>query len=167
MATIRTFKQTGCGYLSESVSIIAKIDGTVIYSGPVPVRTEPLPPLPDVSFSITSVLYTWEEDISFSGQHQLEIAVSGGTLLLTDTVANYVNSSDSNIFGNFYSYQDGTMTIYDPLANEAIDGVLQPEDHVGRGLLGQWWWLIPDGTVFTSLLNVNAGVEPSPPPGPV
>lgn len=154
----RIFKQTGHGYMSDAVSVIAKIDGNIVYSGAIPATAEPLPVLPDPDFNITDTLFTWEMDREYAGQATMEIEVTGGTLLLTSTFADYVNPADPSEFGSFYSYQDGEHLINDPLENETIDGILQPEDRSIGDLYGQWWWRIGDGSVFTATVNINAGV---------
>lgn len=158
MAT-RTFKQQGRGYFSNQVSVIARLDGNVIYSGPVSSIDMPCPTLPNMNFDSTETLFTWENTTEFSGQQQLEIEVTGGVLLLTHTVADYVDITDPGVFGSFYSYQDGEHTISDPLSDEKINGITLPEDRLTGDLYGQWWWQIPDGHVFTATLNVAAGTE--------
>lgn len=156
--SIRTFKQLGEGYGPSEVSITAKIDDVVVYSGPIITLNEPLPVIPDPVFDINDTLYSWEADNNFSGQMMLEIEVNGGTLLLTDIWANQRIIGDFDSYGPYYSYIEDGETIFDPFEDEKIDGISQPKNRTLGNLYGQWWWIIHDGSVFTAKINVVPGV---------
>jgi len=163
----RTFKQLGRGYLSDQVLITAKINGNIVYSGPVPSSNEPLPQLPATDLLLSDTLFTWENPLEFTGQQQLEVSVTEGVLILTNTFANYSDSRDLvGTFRNFYSYQGDGMIIVDPLENEKIDGVAQIENRAIGNLNGQWWWSIPAGSTFTATINVGPPAQPLPPSNP-
>lgn len=164
--TTRTFIQNGQGYGPTPVAIVAKIDGNVVFSGNVPTVNQPLPILPDPNVNITTNLYTWTNDLTFSGEQDFELTVENGTLLLTKSLANYsdlvpLSTEEYNPF--FYEIIDG-VKIYDAFTNEKIDGVTQIEHPDPASLTGQWWWVIPSGSTFTATLNImagNANVKPS------
>lgn len=167
--TTRTFVQQGQGYGATPVNITVKIDGNTIFSGPVPTVDAPPPTLPNLDLQITSNLYTWTNDVSYSGQQTFELTVNDGSLLLTKSFANYTpiyDEATGNITpGNestyasfFYEMVDGVI-INDPFTNEQIDGVPQIEHPDPASLSGQWWWQIPNGSTFTATLNTNAGSQ--------
>jgi hypothetical protein len=166
----RTLRQLGRGHGSSPVSIVARIDNNVVYSGTVPTVNEPFPALPNDELSITDTLFSWENTVEFTGQQDLEISVTGGDLLLADTEANYVNVDDVAQWGGVYYVLDdqGNVTFSDPLEQEKIDGVLQPDLHTQQNLPGQWWWKINAGSVFTAKVNIIGGAtergRPYPPP---
>jgi hypothetical protein len=158
--TIRTFQQFGQAYGSTPATITASINGTVIFSGEIPTIDAPLPALPNLAVKGTE-LFTWTNTVDFSGTQSFSISVTNSPLLLTDTSADYCFANNSSEFQSFYSYIEGDFIITDPLSNTAIDavGVQRTTE-----LSGQWYWLIPAGSTFTATLNINAGIEPAPPP---
>jgi len=174
--TVRTFKQNGQGYGVQPCSIIAKIDAMTVFSGEIATLNEPFPilPQPDIKFGVD--LFSWTvPDISFTGTLDLEIIVTGSTLLLSKTLANYVMIPNPDYpgpdplnplpisipggpdeFGSFYQFeQDGTV-YSDPFTQEAIDGIEQTGPY-NPELPGQWYWQIPAGSVFTTVVNIQPG----------
>ena len=161
----RTFKQTGQGYGSLPTTITAKIDGQIVFTGPVETSNQPLPVLPNLDFRCDNTLFSWTRDTAFSGTIALEISVDGSPLLLTETVADYlVNSADNQgVFNGFYSFDQDGVIYADPLSNETIDGILVSRDN-DTELTGQWYWTIMPGSTFSATINVLASLEPPPPP---
>lgn len=165
--TTRTFIQQGQGYGIVPVEIVAKIDGNVVFSGAVPTTNPPVPPGGTGTGSgPTQNLFSWTNDVTFAGQQSVEITVTGGTLLMTQTVANYTKYLDGTgntqpgnetTYTGFWTEVIDGITISDPFINEAIDGVLQIEHPEPGSLDGQWWWYVPNNGVFTAILNVAAG----------
>lgn len=166
--TIRKFVQNGQGYGADVVEIRAKINGMPVFEGAV--RTVDLPP-PDGLFAgmPTGKIFEWQSTVEFSGTVALEIEVlAGGVLLVTDAVANYVDTASSAILGFLYVNEDGTS---DPLSDVAINGVpvlapirdLDPE----RILKGQWHQRLNIGDVLTALITISAGRVPKPAADPV
>ena len=172
--TVRTFKQCGQGIGSEPVSIIAKIDGAVVFEGDIPTLDIPLPDQPDQvdpSVILSNPIFSWEGTVDFSGTANLEIIVNGtGTLIVNDTVANYVvignTAPSANVYGSFYSYTENGVTISDPFSNPKIDGaeVLRVRDFdPANPLDGQWWYTVDSESTFTGTLNITAGQLPPTP----
>lgn len=72
----RTFRLNGIGYANEPMTITAKLDGAVIYSGPIPNDPDGPPELPDPLIHLGSPMFTWTADSSFSGSWTLELQVT-------------------------------------------------------------------------------------------
>jgi hypothetical protein len=165
--TTRTFKQHAKGFGAATTNITVVLDGQEIFSGPVATENAPLPALPDPSVVIDNVIFTWENDTTFSGQSILEISVSESPLLLADTVANYLTDAPefADQYTGFYSYQDDEIMVTDPFINEQIDGIPVSRND-DPTLSGQWWWVIMPGSTFTCTVNISASLPPPPPPPP-
>ena len=166
--TTRTFKQLGQGYGAFPTIITAKIDGVEVFSGEVQTANQLLPSLPDLSVQLDNNLFSWTRSTDFVGTMTLEISVQGSPLLLGNTVADYFVDSPENqgVFNSIYSYEKDGVIYFDPLDNEAIDGISvsrvdDPE------LPGQWYWKIMPGSTFTATVNVQASqLPPAPPANP-
>lgn len=172
--TTRTFIQAAQGYGPVPVNAQVKIDGTIVFDGAVPTIDAPLPVMPDdnIAASVPNC-YTWTNDVNFEGTQTLEISITGGTLLLGPSLANYPaqlgnllssgiiasgNTDPANTYSAYYSYYDSEIgdIVFDPLSDETIDGVLQP--HTPQGTMtGQWWWVLSPGSTFSATINVQAG----------
>lgn len=158
--TSRTFKQAGIAYGRTPVTITVKIDDNTIYSGPVKTIDDIIPSFPDPNWTSTNYLFTWQNDVEFSGTQFLEINVGWGDLLLAETTANYgfiIDPKDPlykipNGPDNFVGFC--TERVSDPLSDVTIDGIPQPRDD---SLLGQWHWMIPAGSTFTAKINIPSG----------
>ena len=148
---MRTFIQKGQGYGSTPVNITAKVDGITVYTGTVPTVDTPLPPLPQTDSNFGSNLFTWTAEYTFQGTQNMEITVSGGTLLITDTLAN--NEYTPSTFTSPYSEVIDGITYYDPFTGETLNGVALegPPDNT---LPGQWYWPVPAGGVFSATVNI-------------
>ena len=165
--TTRTFKQQGQAYGSSPASIVATINGTVVYSGTVNTIDEPIPTFPNLDINPNAELFTWEQDVTSSDSSTLELTVTGAPLLLTQSLANYTGkanvdnpgttiSSGPTEFLSFYNTSIGNVVYSDPFSNVEIDGVPQERDN---SMTGQWYWLIPVGSTFTAVINTLAGVD--------
>jgi hypothetical protein len=166
--TVRTFKQCGLGIGVDPISIIAKINGEIVFEGEIPTVDIPLPELPDQvdpEISFNNSVFSWEGVVEFTGAAQVEIIVEGpGTLILSDTLANYViignTAPSADIYGSFYSYTEGNIIITDPYSDPKIDDVeierLRNVDPASP-LDGQWWYTIDGESTFTGTLNISAG----------
>jgi len=148
---MRTFIQKGQGYGNDPVTIVAKIDGNIVFSGTVNTVDQPLPVMPDTGVNIGVNLFTWEKEYTFQGTQAMEITVSGGTLLLTDTLGN--NEYDPSNFTSPYSETIDGITYYDPLTGETLNGIAL-EGPPQNDLPGQWYWTIPAGGVFAATVNI-------------
>lgn len=171
--TIRTFKQQGQAYGWQPVTVIAKIDGNEIFNAMIEALDQPPVALPVTGPFDSRDLFTWENSTDFQGSQEIEISVTGGTLILSDTVANYVRKPDPvtewrvvlggggpDYYDNFYRYQASPdQTIFDPYSNVTINDVSALQQRNGV-LVGQWFWKLNSGDVFKATLNVLAGVMP-------
>ncbi len=159
----RTFTQKGQAYGAVPCNITAKIDGVVVFSGTVPTADTPPPPLPDSELDLGVPLFSWTKPVDFAGTCELEIAVSGSQLIITDTAADYVDPRDSSVTGAFYKIEIDGVVYGDPFTNEKIDGVAQVGPYDPE-LPGQWYWIVNPGSTFTTTVNIFAGVETQPEP---
>ena len=179
--TTRTFKQQGQGYGSSPVSIVATIDGNTVYSGTIPTVDQPIPALPNTAEYIGQDLFTWTADVAFTGNFNLQITVTGGTFLMTETLANYVRAPDESgasggpgYFG-YPSYdhsgrpdpgnpprrpdQPGpNIRIVNTLVSATVNGVSVPVAST-TDLPGQWYILIPSGGTLNAVLQTDPGIE--------
>jgi hypothetical protein len=177
--TTRTFKQMGQGYGSSNCTVTAKIDGATVFSGIVPSANQRLPVGPTDTEDAYPTLFTWTNDVDFEGTQTMEITVTGATVLLAATNANYMRSAvqtegiienpDPNYvptnyestgpdtYGVIFKEEVDGFVYTDPTTNVTIDGV--PKS-VARdsSLLGQRHWTISPGSTFTCQLNVQAGL---------
>jgi len=167
--TIRTFIQRGQAYGIEPVTITAQIDGVQVFSGPVNTIDEPVPALPSLDTQIGVDIFSWAEDVLFSGTKTMEITVTGGTLLVTSSSANYCPvtgdlspltfSTGPDIFAPYYTIEQADGSLFtDPITNVFINGVSVERD-TESGLTGNWIWKVPHGTAFVCTINVQSGVE--------
>jgi hypothetical protein len=158
----RTFHQYARGFGSEPALVTVTIGGNVVFNGPVVTVDELLPVLPDPTYVIDDIAWTWQEDANFSGTKDLTITVSGSYLVLAQTLANnpYQGAIPSNPeYTAFWSIEIDGVTYSDPLTDEAIDDIPQsgpyrPDER------GQWWWAIPPDSTFTAVIHINPPVKP-------
>lgn len=177
--TVRTFRQKGMGYFATPVSIIAKIDGVKVFEGEVPTVNEPYPILPQIGVPFGVPVFTWDEPLTkTSGQIFLEIAVTHGTLLVADTESNASQAkpaapnpdmvpiiTEYDFHRLIYWQYIDTIWHSDPLTNVMIDGVPQSRPttaHPADVDLGQWYWRVDAGQVFTATINVQIPPTPRP-----
>lgn len=177
--TVRTFKQQGAVFapINSNVNLVAKINGQEVFNGSVSTINEPYP-INNWTDDVID-LFTWTDETALSSttnllvslSQDLEITVTGGTLMLRDTLANFcISPSNSNpgtfvssgpdFFGLIYSerYNDTDTMLTDPLTNVTIDDVPQRARHED-GPMGQWIWKIESGSTFTATVTTNNGFE--------
>lgn len=160
--TSRTFQQHALAFGSTPCQVVCQIAGNTVYSGTVTTLDEPKPSLPDQTYTIDNVAWSWQGNADFAGTQSMAITVTGSDLLMAATLANnpYGNA---NLHSTFYSIDVDGVTYTDPLTEEAIDGVPQSGPY-NPSLQGQWWWWIPAGSTFTATLHVDAPPPPEPSP---
>ena len=169
--TIRTFKQCGQGIGAETVSIVAKIDGVVVFEGDIPTLDVTSSDQIDPSIILNNPIFSWEGTVDFSGTANLEIIVNGtGALIINNTISNYVATGNTapsaDVYGPFYSYTENGVTVSDPFSDPKIDGadiVRVREFDTADPLEGQWWYTVNGGSTFTATVNITAGQEPIAP----
>lgn len=165
--TTRIFKQLGQAFGAEPVTLTVKIDGATIYNGTVP--TLNLPGVPAVGEETTEVLFQWERDVNYWGVQKLEIAVSGGAVRCERLVANHVMvpspysvpslvPGGSRQYGPFYKHDTEFGASTDPKSNAKINGQAQPRTY-SANTLGEWFYIIGDGEVFTCDISTWPGTE--------
>ena len=181
--TLRTYKQLGQAYGSNPVTLVAKLDGVEVFNGTLTTLDQPLPSMPiaKVGLGWGTQLFSWTEDIAYTGSKALEITVTGGTLLLSNTVANYIGlktwGTTSPGPGEPGYYPDAPppgnpsavnqALIFGPysdpkniLSNCTINGQdMSNEPNSNPALTGQWFWTLHDGSVFTATVLQTAGIE--------
>jgi hypothetical protein len=158
----RTFTQHGQAYGNAPGCVTAKINNVVVFSGPVATENTPIPFLPNTELDIGVDIFSWQEPIDFSGTCELEIAVTGSTLLITTASADYVDFSDPTVTGPFYQVTIDEVVYTDPFTNEKINGNIVTGPYNPK-LPGQWYWKVDPGSTFAATVNINPGVVPAPP----
>lgn len=169
--TTRTFKQQGQGYGASPVNITASIDGVNVYTGTVSTIDAPYPAMPDLAFQPDADMFSWTSTVDYTGTFTMSITVNSGTLMVTDTLANYINvpydsappaflPGGADNYGVYYSTTEGGVTVYDPITNAQIDG--QPVSITRGEFTGQWYYRVNAGSTFTCTVNAAVGVEAIP-----
>jgi hypothetical protein len=128
MAANRTFKFYGQGYGSTPVSIIAKINDTVVYTGPVP--TIPLPegprpaPIPPEQVELFSIANSATLNTDFSGILPMTVEVtSGDAVLFGEITSNYYQMVNLDVYTDVE-----TQKILDPNSTaELINSIVIPK----------------------------------------
>jgi len=163
--TTRTFRQMGIGFGSQPANITAKINNVVVYQGPVTTLDEPFPTLPNLDYTVTNVLFSWSEDVTYAGPAVVEIQVDENSdLLVADINANYtaipnpafVDANTTPEVGSVISSgANGFLTLQtSQIGNIYVNGALQTVSYTPLG--GQHWWelTVPDTIV------INATIAP-------
>jgi hypothetical protein len=90
MAT-RTIQFLGQGFGPGADEITITVDGVTVFSGPIPTVNQALPTLPSHEVDLAQVLFTIDVDTSFSGYIPMTCAVTSGTVVFAQVMANYVS----------------------------------------------------------------------------
>lgn len=163
--TTRTFKQCGCGYGGTTVNITVKLNGTVIYQGPVLTKNEPV----GVPAAITNnTLFSWNAPVEFNGVFDLEIAVTGGRLVIESTFGNYVFvpydqpgpsmiSGGPDTYGWIYISSGPSGITSDPLTDVSIDNI--PHVKGDTSLTAQWTYTVESGSTWRARVHVQPGAD--------
>ena len=160
--TIRTFKQRGQGYGSSPVTVLAKIDGVEVFNGPVPTLNSPYQ-ITGFDEAINWVdlgneLFSWTDDVTFSGTKTVEISVSNGYLVLMNTIANYLRLDEEgaeNQWSFVYYNQVDDVLHTNPWTNMTINDIAQ---NPNTEIPGQTYWLIPPGGIMSCTINITASI---------
>jgi len=170
--TTRTFKQQGLAYGSSPVTLVAKIDGVEVFNGTVATLNEPVPSVPvdGLMYSTAPVgLFTFTDDVAFSGTKTLEISVSGGTLIVAGLLADYTPYTPQSTpvdpakypgpgkFGcAFINTVDG-VTENNAIINVTIDDVAQ---EAARDNTVALYYAVEPGSVLKATLQISKGIDP-------
>lgn len=169
MAENRTFQFIGQGYGSTDATIVAKVNDTVVYSGPVTTVDQPISPLPMPDPAAEIILFEIANsstlNTDFAGSLPMTVEVTGGTGVLFGLIqSNYYTGNidtdpDCGQVDQFsYSYtgsptnSEGTA---DPRSSVTIDGVAQVPPLATS--LGCWTWVIPTGSTLGYNWNISIG----------
>ena len=176
----RTFQQWGQGYGSTPVNITAKIDGTIVYQGPVDTLDQSWPPLPVVDTSFGGSLFSWTKPLEFvTGTTELEITVENGELLIAETYSNNsliptptesnpdiplldefavaIDIADPELFKRviFWQFDETDNRYYnDAFTDIKINGVTKNS--------GRWFWDVQAGQTFAATINLSFPPRPKP-----
>lgn len=171
MSITRIFKQLGKAYGPGPLTMKVTLGGEEIFNGPVETVDEPGPDWAEVEWPFGDELFTWTEDIAYTGAKEMRILVEGnGYVLLTTSHANYVCIEASldpyitipggpDVYNGFYSQVFDGYKVHDPLTDVVLGGVPQTTTQ-GPDVTGQWTWSIPAGQEFVCNVNVNKGRHP-------
>jgi hypothetical protein len=151
---LRTYKQKGQSYGHTPTTIVAKIDGAVVYSGTVSTLDEPVPGKLDES---GVDLFSWTTDLNFYGPKSMEVTVTGNPVFLTQTWCNFSGGDAGGTADNFVTalYADSNG-VRDPMSNITIDDVPQEALRLDSSSNGQYHWLILPGSTFKATINLFA-----------
>lgn len=144
--TMRNFRQHAQGFGNTDSQVIVSLDGNIIYQGAVLTVPGPRPSLPNLNYDIENLAWTWQLPMDFQGTRQISIAVSGSPILLGRTLADG-NWPEYSAFRAF-CFEDA-----DPFKDVVIDGVSRAR--ASWELDGQYWWFIPEGSIWTASMHVN------------
>jgi hypothetical protein len=124
--TTRTFRQLGQAFGPGPVTVIATIDDIEVFNGTVAATNSVAVSAPDdIQPLIPELLFTWTEDVFFEGTRRMKINVSGGTLLLRNTYANYGVAFDGNPIVR-YAGLTGGPELFTPVYAHSIDAPPDP-----------------------------------------
>lgn len=160
--TTRTFRQMGIGFGSQPANITAKINNVVVYQGSVTTLDQPFPVLPNVDYTVTNVLFSWTDDITYNGPTVIEIQADADSEVLVGEInANYTVIPDpANAQSYISSGPDGFVDL--PVAqigNIYVGGSLQTVDHTAP-LSGQYWWELTAPAAIEINTTIKRGLAP-------
>jgi hypothetical protein len=177
----RTFKFQGKAYsTTDTVSVTASFNGVQIHNGTVPTTNSPAP---SRNTADLEDLFQYVGTTDLSGNVAFSLAVTGGSVFFGLPIANYsgftaeINTdTDPWTWGNVITppedyWQDVNMNTEqsDGKLNVLVDGAPQERQVVDpQEELGDWQYLVPDGSILTCEIFVDPGIiTPSIPPNPI
>jgi len=166
----RVFKQMGETYGTSPVRVQVWLDGKEVKNSEMIPVALILPEFPDYK-PHRNEMFTWTVDADFAGVMKLEILVSGGILLLTDTLATYglLRDLSSGVyppplvpggpdkFGLIYVEMRDNIIYKDPLTDIVINEISYERERTNE-LTGQWYWEITDKAKFSCNINIQPGI---------
>jgi hypothetical protein len=165
--TTRTFKQRGQAYSSLPVTIVAKIDDVEVFNGVAPTQNTPYQLTgfdQEINWAdLGNDLFSWTDDVTFSGSKTVEISVGDGYLVLMNTVANYPLLDAENVENQWsfvYSNQVDGVLCTNPWSNMTINGQAQ---NPNTEIPGQTYWLLPPNSTFSCTINITASMGSTAP----
>ncbi len=171
----RTFYQKGVGYGPDTVTIDAKINGVLVYSGSVYTDPNLLAESPDTDIDLGVRIFDWTMPyVNFRGSVDFEVKVtnhaySASYLILTETYANFIGvthdhhslttrSGGPDVFGIYFvetmTDEQGEWFNSNQQISVFIDGLPQANP-ASRDRSGQYHWrILPQQTFQCELLIV-------------
>jgi len=165
----RTVQIMGYGHGASPADVTATVNGQQVFSGEVPTVDTPDPGYPTTS---STVLFTFEIPMEFSGQLPMTVTVENSPVSLRQIYANYSNianttgkvvtfaSSGPSGYSNILREWPSTIPA-DPRSNVYIDGISATVSTEERGnLKGTWNYSVNAGSTMSCDVAVNpAGLE--------
>jgi hypothetical protein len=159
MAT-RTYQFFGRAYASAGqVTVTTTFNRIQRFSGPVTTNAGPISLSSDVALD---QLFTFDEDTSVTGSIPLQIQVTGGSLVFGIIRGNYTGIVDNTDYHadpvvpnyatppeDYWDDVNNNTRASDGKDNVMINGVVKVRNVVRDSDIGDWWYTIPDGGVFT------------------
>lgn len=177
--SVRTHRLIGMGYANSPVTVIAKINGTEVFSGEIVTDVSPPPPLPNHSLDPGVMILTWTAPIDFQGAFDFELTMTNppefnGFMWIFGHTANYIAVSDPNdptryisggpdLFGIVYGElhhdeQPGGYWCSQSIQNIAVDGI-PTGAHSTRDWPGQPGIRLYAGQTATAQIHTTAGLQ--------
>lgn len=155
--TTRTVKMFGLAYGSSPAEITVTLDGATVYTGSVTTTDTPVPALPNLDLTDTTIEFcNFEIPVDFTGTKPMTCAVTNGTVIFAQVLANYCAIANTDpVIGTGPDVFNNIDGIGDARSNVAIDGVTQPMNH--EELPGTWWFTVNTGSTLTCDLDIQAG----------
>jgi hypothetical protein len=169
----RTLKIKGIGFstTADNVEITVKIDGNVIFSGPVLTDKTTVynpniqPGTPVTTMDATTTVAEWTENIDFAGTRALEITATKGVFLCTQTTSTYMpvatKTAPTTIFSSgendvpCYVLETADGFIRNVYSNVTINGVAHTDLPSPGGFSA--WGIQPNNSLVATL-NISAGI---------
>jgi hypothetical protein len=130
--TTRTLQILGNGFGSTPANITAIVEGTTVFSGPVPTLNQSLPELPNLSYTDQSVvLFSFDHDVDFTGTLPITYEVTGSPVLFTNILSNYSrklnNKYTSEQLNTVLDYSSA-ISVKIPVFQAVTNSAITPED---------------------------------------
>lgn len=158
---------------SNNTEIEFKLDGKVIYSGPIGVDVTPYNPNNSIfinDFIVAEIVRPMTESI-----HQVAIRAISGSFKFTRAYSNHMSiwklddvsttwSSGEFGFVPCYCNKETDLRYYrDSNSNVRLNGIIQPRNAVDEWeRLGQWVWHVRAGEILTTTMTISPGFAGSP-----
>jgi hypothetical protein len=173
MSRNRTLQFFGSAYGdgTEPVTLTVTVDGTQVFSGPVPTSNEPMPV--DAHEKLTSVLFQIDNSTlfptTFQGAYNHTVTVSGGYgIFLGVILCNWMDQKDINgnliatgnattFTSSYYSVPANSDNTPDSRSSVEIDGVPQPS--LAEPAAGTLTRIVNSGSTLSCQLNISLGTS--------
>lgn len=157
--SIRTIQIWAQGFGTTPASIEASVNGSVVFSGPVPTIDEPMQDQGGSQFKGTGQLvFSFDIPFDFVGQVPVSISVTDNNVIVTNSFYNYVIKSikdgKKEYGGPDFFVPISTGSVSDPKTFPKINNILQIPNRADP-YLGEWYWPLATGDVLTFDLEIS------------